>query len=142
MPAGYEKPKKRVFHAGLSFDEAQSMNPMQESREDSQLWPRGKMQSSITFKTDANMKTSRKKTRIVIVGGGFAGFLAAKELDRPLARRPDIGATLISRETSFSLLRCCTRSRPVISRRVTLLIRSVAFFAASTSSLPKLAALT
>jgi NADH:ubiquinone reductase (H+-translocating) len=39
-----------------------------------------------------------KKTKIVIVGGGFAGLYAAKHLDKRLARRPDIDVTLISRE--------------------------------------------
>jgi NADH:ubiquinone reductase (H+-translocating) len=39
-----------------------------------------------------------KKTRIVIAGGGFAGLYAAKQLDGTLARRTDIGVTLISRE--------------------------------------------
>jgi NADH:ubiquinone reductase (H+-translocating) len=41
---------------------------------------------------------SRKKTEIVIAGGGFAGLYAAKYLDKRLARRPDIEVTLISRE--------------------------------------------
>ena len=40
----------------------------------------------------------RKKTRIVIAGGGFAGLYAAKHLDRVLAGRTDIEVTLISRE--------------------------------------------
>jgi NADH:ubiquinone reductase (H+-translocating) len=40
----------------------------------------------------------RKKTRIVIAGGGFAGLYAAKHLDGMLARRTDIEVTLISRE--------------------------------------------
>src|ERR1700759_5720871 len=39
-----------------------------------------------------------KKTRIVIVGGGFAGLYAAKYLDKRLAHRPDIEVTLIGRE--------------------------------------------
>ena len=39
-----------------------------------------------------------KKTKIVIVGGGFAGLYAAKYLDKRLARRSDIEVTLISRE--------------------------------------------
>ena len=40
----------------------------------------------------------RKKTRIVIAGGGFAGLYAAKHLDGMLARRTDIEVSLISRE--------------------------------------------
>ena len=40
----------------------------------------------------------RKKIRIVIAGGGFAGLYAAKHLDGMLARRTDIEVTLISRE--------------------------------------------
>jgi NADH:quinone reductase (non-electrogenic) len=40
----------------------------------------------------------RKKTRIVIAGGGFAGLYAAKHFDGILARRTDIEVTLISRE--------------------------------------------
>src|SRR5437899_836017 len=39
-----------------------------------------------------------KTTKIVIAGGGFAGLYAAKYLDKKLARRPDVEATLISRE--------------------------------------------
>ena len=39
-----------------------------------------------------------KKTRIVIVGGGFAGLYAARYLDKRLARRSDVEVTLISRE--------------------------------------------
>src|SRR6201988_1037785 len=39
-----------------------------------------------------------KKTKIVIIGGGFAGLYAAKYLDKHLARRPDVEVTLISRE--------------------------------------------
>lgn len=38
------------------------------------------------------------KTKIVIAGGGFGGFYAAKHFDKTLARRDDIEVTLISRE--------------------------------------------
>ena len=39
-----------------------------------------------------------KKTRVIIAGGGFAGLSAAMYLDKNLARRDDVEATLISRE--------------------------------------------
>ncbi len=44
------------------------------------------------------MNSKSKRTKIVIVGGGFAGLYAAKYLDKRLARQPDIEVTLISRE--------------------------------------------
>jgi len=46
--------------------------------------------------------TPGKKTRVVIVGGGFAGLYAAKYLDKRFARRSDVEVTLISRE-NFTL---------------------------------------
>jgi len=42
-----------------------------------------------------------KKTRILILGGGFAGLHAAIHLDDTLARDPDIEITLINRENFF-----------------------------------------
>jgi NADH dehydrogenase len=36
--------------------------------------------------------------RILILGGGFGGLYAALELDRTIARRPDIEVTLVNRE--------------------------------------------
>ena len=42
-----------------------------------------------------------KKSKIIILGGGFAGLYAAMYLEKKLARRPDVGATLISRENFF-----------------------------------------
>ena len=42
-----------------------------------------------------------KKAKIIILGGGFAGLYAAMYLDKKLARRPDVEATLISRENFF-----------------------------------------
>jgi len=39
-----------------------------------------------------------KKTSVVIAGGGFGGFYAAKHFDKTLARRDDVEVTLISRE--------------------------------------------
>ena len=42
-----------------------------------------------------------KKIKIIILGGGFGGLYAAMYLDKKLARRPDVEATLISRENFF-----------------------------------------
>src|SRR3954463_6520665 len=39
--------------------------------------------------------------RIVILGGGFAGLYAAMELEKTLARDPQVEITLISRENFF-----------------------------------------
>ena len=39
-----------------------------------------------------------KKTKVIILGGGFAGLSAAMYLDKTLARRADVEVTLISRE--------------------------------------------
>ena len=42
-----------------------------------------------------------KKSRVLILGGGFAGLYAAMRLDRTLARRSDVEVTLINRENFF-----------------------------------------
>ena len=47
---------------------------------------------------DEVQKTEPDKTRVVILGGGFAGVTAAMRLDAHLARRNDIEVILISRE--------------------------------------------
>ena len=49
-------------------------------------------------------RTNRKtdKTRIVILGGGFAGVAAAQYLDRTAAKETDVEVTLVSRE-NFTL---------------------------------------
>src|SRR5882762_11419862 len=39
-----------------------------------------------------------KKTKVIILGGGFAGLSAAMYLDKTLARRADVEVTLINRE--------------------------------------------
>ena len=46
--------------------------------------------------------TGADKTRILILGGGFAGVEAARYLDRTAAKRADVEVTLVSRE-NFSL---------------------------------------
>jgi len=42
------------------------------------------------------------KTRILILGGSFAGLHAALQLDETLARDADVDITLINRDNSFS----------------------------------------
>jgi NADH dehydrogenase len=49
---------------------------------------------------DGNVN-STKKTRIVILGGGFAGLYAAIELDKDLARDPQVEITLVNRDNFF-----------------------------------------
>jgi NADH dehydrogenase len=44
---------------------------------------------------------SAKKTRILILGGGFAGLHAAIHLDGTLARDPDVEITLVNRDNFF-----------------------------------------
>ena len=41
------------------------------------------------------------KTRIVIIGCGFGGFYTALELDKSVAKWPDVEVTLVSRENFF-----------------------------------------
>lgn len=41
---------------------------------------------------------TEKKTRILILGGGFGGFYAALHLDKTIASDSDIEVTLVSRE--------------------------------------------
>src|ERR1700756_4758941 len=45
--------------------------------------------------------SAQKKTRILILGGGFAGLHAAMHLDETLARDPGIEITLVNRDNFF-----------------------------------------
>src|SRR6266446_5903221 len=51
------------------------------------------------MKTEVHESTAR--TRLLILGGGIAGLCAAMNLDKKLARCPDVDVTLISRENFF-----------------------------------------
>src|SRR6201997_4144307 len=44
---------------------------------------------------------SSQKTRVLILGGGFAGLHAAMHLDETLARDPDVDITLVNRDNFF-----------------------------------------
>ena len=44
---------------------------------------------------------AREPTRIVILGGGFAGLYAALQFEKTLARDPDIEVNLVNRENFF-----------------------------------------
>jgi glycine/D-amino acid oxidase-like deaminating enzyme len=50
------------------------------------------------------------KTRVLILGGGFAGLHAAIHLDATLARDPNVEITLINRDNFFRLLPCWQRT--------------------------------
>ena len=43
-----------------------------------------------------------ERTRIVILGGGFGGLYTAMELEKRLARAPDVDVTLVNRENFIS----------------------------------------
>jgi NADH dehydrogenase len=45
--------------------------------------------------------TEGKKTKILILGGGFAGLYTALELEKSLARDPDVQITLVNRDNFF-----------------------------------------
>src|SRR5262249_31003972 len=45
--------------------------------------------------------TTNNQTQIIILGGGFAGVYAALELEKTLARDPDVQITLINRDNFF-----------------------------------------
>jgi NADH dehydrogenase len=47
------------------------------------------------------MKTQAEKTRIVILGGGFAGMYAAMELEKKIGADPNIQVTLVNRDNFF-----------------------------------------
>ena len=44
---------------------------------------------------------TKNNTRILILGGGFAGLHAAIHLDDTLARDPDVEITLVNRDNFF-----------------------------------------
>jgi len=44
---------------------------------------------------------AERRTRVVILGGGFGGLYVALELEKTLARDPDVEITLINRENFF-----------------------------------------
>jgi NADH:ubiquinone reductase (H+-translocating) len=43
----------------------------------------------------------RKRTRVLVLGGGFAGVYAAQHLEKALGRRDDVEITLVSKENYF-----------------------------------------
>jgi NADH dehydrogenase FAD-containing subunit len=51
------------------------------------------MDKALTEQTD-----SGRKIRILVLGGGFAGYYALKELERHLGKDPNVEVTLVSRE--------------------------------------------
>lgn len=44
---------------------------------------------------------TERRTRVVILGGGFGGLYVALELEKTLARQPDVEITLVNRENFF-----------------------------------------
>ncbi len=45
--------------------------------------------------------STQEKTKIIILGGGFGGLYAALELEKGLARDPDIDVTLVNKDNFF-----------------------------------------
>src|SRR5712691_7214400 len=47
------------------------------------------------------MSSAAGRTRILILGGGFGGLFAAMELEKTLARDPNVEITLVNRDNFF-----------------------------------------
>ena len=47
------------------------------------------------------MSINNQPKRILILGGGFAGLYTAMQLEKTLARDPDVEVTLVNRENFF-----------------------------------------
>ena len=43
----------------------------------------------------------RKRTRVLVLGGGFAGVYAAQHLEKAIGRRDDVEVALVSKENYF-----------------------------------------
>jgi NADH dehydrogenase len=81
------------------------------------------------------------KTKILILGGGFGGLYAALELEKTLARRPDVEITLVNRD-NFSLftpmlheVAASDLDAADIVNPVRKMLRRVGFFAGSVESI-------
>ena len=58
---------------------------------------------------------SSRRTRVLILAGGFAGLTVAMELERKLGRDRSVEITLVNRENFFLFTPCSTKWRPVTS---------------------------
>ena len=88
------------------------------------------------------MQASARTTRIVILGGGFAGVATARHLEAQLRRRRDIEIVLVSRDNFVVMTPLLFE---VFSGTLDLRIarcRCVRFYAAFRSSKPRLLAST
>jgi len=77
-----------------------------------------KWQSFSHFSVPSSQFVSRRRrvvtknnTRILILGGGFAGLHAAIHLDDTLARDPDVEITLVNRDNFFLFKPHASRGR-------------------------------
>jgi NADH dehydrogenase len=83
----------------------------------------------------------QKKTRILLLGGGFAGLHAAMHLDNTLARDPDIEITLVNRDNFFLFtpmlheVAASDLDLTNIVNPVRKLLRRVSFFAGEVESI-------
>jgi len=88
--------------------------------------------------------TDSSKTRILILGGGFAGLHAAIHLDDTLARDPDVEITLINRENFFLFtpmlheVAASDLDLTNIVNPVRKLLKRVTFFAGEVESIDRL----
>ena len=74
--------------------------------------------------------SSNQKTRILILGGGFAGLHTAIHLERTLARDPNVEITLITRDNFVLFTPPLSGVAEAIWALATLRILSASFFCA------------